>query len=165
MVGVTDPGSSPGDDAAQVRDSAQRLEESAGAVKHGTRDMAESADRRTELAADRTVLAAERTYAAWVRTGMAALASGVGAPALLKGAVPNWLAGTTGSVLIMFSAFCFVAAIWRELRTGAPPPKPDIRRLSPALLIVLNGFLVIVALAALVGIWFGLEASGPGLQG
>lgn len=160
---MTDSGRSPRDDAAAVRKSAQRLEESAGAVKHGTRDMAESADRRTELAADRTVLSAERTYAAWVRTGLAALASGVGAPALLKGAVPNWLAGATGSVLILFSAFCFVAAIWRELRTGAPPPKPDIRRLPPALLIVLNGFLVIVALAALVGIWFGIEASGQGL--
>jgi putative membrane protein len=142
-----------------VKESAQRLEESAGAVKHSTREMADSADRRTELAADRTLLAAERTYAAWVRTGMAALASGVGAPALLRNTVPDWLAGTTGSVLIMFSAFCFVAAVWRELRTGASPPKPDIRRLPPALLIVLNGFLMIVALAALVGIWFGLDAS------
>ncbi len=142
-----------------MQKSAQRIEESAGAVKHSTRDMADSADRRTELAADRTVLAAERTYAAWVRTGMAALASGVGAPALLKKTVPDWLAGTTGSVLIMFSAFCFVAAIWRELSTGAPPPKPDIRRLPPLMLIVLNGFLMMVALAALIGIWFGLAAS------
>lgn len=144
---------------SQVRESAQHIKESAGAVKHSTREMADSADRRTELAADRTVLAAERTYAAWVRTGMAALASGVGAPALLKKTVPDWLAGTTGSVLIMFSAFCFVAAIWRELRTGAPPPKPDIRRLPPVMLIVLNGFLMVVALAALIGIWFGLAAS------
>jgi putative membrane protein len=158
---VTDVGDdrSPSADASQVRESAQRLEESAGAVKHSTRDMADSADRRTELAADRTVLAAERTYAAWVRTGMAALASGVGAPALLAKAVPDWLAGTTGSVLIMFSAFCFVAAVWRELRTGAPPPKPDIRRLPPVMLIILNGFLMVVALAALVGIWFGIAAS------
>jgi len=158
---VTDAGDdrSPGADASRVEESAQRLEESAGAVKHSTRDMADSADRRTELAADRTVLAAERTYAAWVRTGMAALASGVGAPALLSKAVPDWLAGTTGSVLIMFSAFCFVAAVWRELRTGAPPPKPDIRRLPPIMLIILNGFLMVVALAALVGIWFGIAAS------
>ncbi len=150
---------SPRADASKVRESAERLEESAGAVKHSTREMADSADRRTELAADRTVLAAERTYAAWVRTGMAALASGVGAPALLSKTVPDWLAGTTGSVLIMFSAFCFVAAVWRELRTGAPPPKPDIRRLPPLMLVVLNGFLTLVALAALVGIWFGLAAS------
>ncbi len=147
------------DESAHVRKSAQRIEESAGAVKHSTREMADSADRRTELAADRTVLAAERTYAAWVRTGLAALASGVGAPALLKELVPDWLAGATGSVLIMFSSFCFVAAIWRELQPGAPPPRPDIRRLPPILLIIINGFLMIVALAALAGVWLGLAAS------
>ena len=62
-------------------------------------------------------------------------------------------------MLILFSAFCFVAAIWRELKTGAPPPKPDIRRLPPYLLVMLNGFLVLVALAALIGIWFGLSAT------
>jgi putative membrane protein len=145
-------------EAAQVQKSAKRIEESAGAVKHSTREMAESADRRTELAANRTVLAAERTYAAWVRTGLASLASGVGAPALLKDLVADWLAGTTGTVLIMFSGFCFVAAVWRELRPGATPPKPDIQRIPAAMLILLNGFLLIVALAALVGIWFGLAA-------
>ncbi len=146
-------------EVAEVRESAHQIEASAGAVKHSTREMADSADRRTELAADRTVLAAERTYAAWVRTGLAALASGVGAPALLNEIVPDWLAGATGSVLILFSSFCFLAAIWRELRTGVTPPTPDIRRLPPLLLIVLNGFLTVVALAALVGIWFGLAAS------
>ena len=148
-----------GREHAEVRRSAQRIEESAGAVEDSTRELSDSADRRTQLAADRTVLAAERTYAAWVRTGMAALASGVGAPALLREIVPHWLAGATGSVLIMFSGFCFVAAIWRELKPGAPPPKPDIRRLPPALLVALNGFLIVVALAARGGIWFGRAAS------
>ena len=147
------------DDASQVRKSAERMEQSAAAVEDSTEELTDSADRRTQLAADRTVLAAERTYAAWVRTGLGALASGVGAPALLREVVPDWLAGATGSVLIMFSGFCFIAAIWRELRPGAPPPKPDVRRLPRALLIALNGFLMLVALAALIGIWFGLAAS------
>lgn len=130
----------------KLADSAKELERSAVQQE-------DSADRRTVLAADRTVLAAERTYAAWIRTGLAALASGVGARALLQDVVHPLLAAATGSVLILFSAFCFVAAIWRELWTGAPPPAPDIRRLPGALLIAVNGFLVLVALAALVGVW------------
>jgi putative membrane protein len=139
-------------DAAAARAQTQ-LAESAGAMKKSAERLDDSADRRTVLAADRTILAAERTYAAWVRTGLAALASGVGARALLDKIVPEWLAGATGSLLILFSGFCFVAGVWRELRPGAPPPRPDTRRLPPALLIGVNGFLLLVALSALVGIW------------
>ena len=130
-----------------------RLAESADELEQSAAERTDSADRRTELAADRTIFAAERTYAAWVRTGLSALAAGVGAKALLKDVVDPWLASTTGSVLILFSAFCFVAGVWRDLDAGAPPPRPDIRRLPSWLLIVVNGFLVLVALAALVGIW------------
>jgi putative membrane protein len=145
---------------AKLADSAKTLEKSAvrqahSAVRqeHSALRQEDSADRRTVLAADRTVLAAERTYAAWIRTGLAALASGVGARALLEDVVHPVLAAATGSVLILFSAFCFVAAIWRELWPGAPPPMPDINRLPRALLVVVNGFLILVALAALVGVW------------
>lgn len=134
--------------AARVRESAEVLAETVGQAK-------DTADRRTELAADRTVLAAERTYAAWVRTGLAALASGVGARALLGAVVPGWLTLATGSVLVVFSMVCFAAAIWRELNPGAPPPRPDTQRLPKALLIGLNGFLVLVGVAVLVGIWVG----------
>ena len=130
-----------------------KLVESAGTLKASAVQQEDSADRRTTLAADRTILAAERTYAAWVRTGLAALASGVGARALLKDVVFPWLVTATGTVLILFSAFCFVAAVWREIGTGAPPPQPDIRRIPSALLILVNGFLMLVSLAALVGIW------------
>lgn len=130
-----------------------KLAESANTLQDSAVQQLDSADRRTELAADRTVLAGERTYAAWVRTGLAALASGIGARALLKGVVFPWLATATGTVLILFSAFCFVAAVWREMGAGAPPPKPDIKRLPAALLLGVNGFLMLVSLAALVGIW------------
>jgi putative membrane protein len=58
-------------------------------------------------------------------------------------------------VLVAFAAFCFAAAVWRELSPGVPPPRPDVRRLPRALLFALNGFLVLVALAALLGVWFG----------
>jgi putative membrane protein len=111
-----------------------------------------AADRSTELAADRTVLAAERTYAAWVRTGLASLASGVGANALLSKTSAIWFGGFAGSVLILFSAFCFAAAVWREIRPVAPP-KPDMRRVPGWLLIAVNGLLALVDLVALAGIW------------
>lgn len=130
-----------------------KLVESASKLKESAVQQTDSADRRTVLAADRTILAAERTYAAWVRTGLASLAAGVGAKALLEEVVEPWLGSATASVLILFSAFCFVAGVWRDLDAGAPPPRPDIRRLSPWLLVSINGFLVLVALAALVGIW------------
>ena len=115
----------------------------------------DSADRRTQLAADRTVFAAERTYAAWVRTGLAALASGIGAKKLLEGVVPEWMIWGVGTLLVAFSAFCFGAAVWRQARAGAPPPRPDIKRIPPTILITVNGFLALVAIAALVTIWFG----------
>ena len=124
------------------------VEASAGRVE-------DSADRRTVLAADRTVFAAERTYAAWVRTALVALASGVGAKATLHGVVPEWVIVLAGTVLVLFSAFCFAAAVWREIDTGAGPPHPDVRRLPRALLIAVNILLGLVSLAALVGIWFG----------
>jgi putative membrane protein len=129
-----------------------KLAQSASQLEHSAAQQTDSADRRTELAADRTVLAAERTYAAWVRTGLAALASGIGARALLEKVVADWLIGATGSMLILFSGFCFVAAVWRQMARVAPP-RPDTPRIPAALLLSINGFLVAVSLAALVGIW------------
>jgi len=139
--------------AENAESSHARLARSAGALEKSADQQVDSADRRTELAADRTILAAERTYAAWVRTGLAALAAGIGARALLAGLVPQWLVGATGSLLILFAGFAFVCAVWREMQPGAPPPRPDTRRLPAALLVVVNGFLLLVALAALIGIW------------
>jgi putative membrane protein len=124
-------------------------------MQRSTENMEGSADRRTQLAADRTVFAAERTYAAWVRTGLVALASGIGAKKLLAGIIPEWMIVATGSLLVLFSAFCFAAAVWRQLYPGAPPPNPDTPRIEPWLLVLVNGFLALVAIAALIGIWFG----------
>lgn len=131
----------------------ERLARSAGDLKASAAQQADSADRRTELAADRTVLAAERTYAAWVRTGLTALAAGIGARTLLAHLVPAWLIGATGTLLVLFSGFCFGAAVWRELWPRARSPRPDVGRLPPVLLVLLNGFLLLVSLAVLVGIW------------
>ena len=77
---------------------------------------------------------------------------GVGAQALLEDVVPAWLTKPAGSALVLFSAFCFVAAVWREMRPGAMPPQPDTQRIPPPLLIARNGFLAFVSLAALTGI-------------
>jgi putative membrane protein len=83
------------------------------------------------------------------------MASGIGAKALMTDIVPRWLVITTGSGLILFSVFCFGAAVWRHLYPGPPPPVPDAARIHPALLILVNAFLALVSITALVGIWFG----------
>lgn len=138
-----------------VAESAEQTKEAARHTAAAAQLTKDSADRRTELAADRTVFAAERTYAAWVRTGLVALASGIGSRKLLEGVVPGWMAMGAGTVLILFSAFCFVAGVWRQLFVGAPPPNPDVPRLPPVILVCVNVFLALVALTALFGIWFG----------
>ncbi len=131
-----------------------RLAQSAARLEDSADQQVDSADRRTQLAADRTVLAAERTYAAWVRTDLAALASGIGARALLDGIVAKPLPLATGSMLVLFSGFCFVAAVWRQMIRIAPP-RPDTARLPSWLLIAVNGFLLLVTLFALAGLWAG----------
>jgi putative membrane protein len=141
--------------------SGEKLADSAEKIKRSTHGVEDSAARTTELAADRTVFAAERTYAAWVRTGLMALASGIGAKALLSQVIPQWLIIATGTVLVLFSAFCFGAAVWRHLEPGVPPPRVDVSRIPAGLLIAVNGFLALVALAALVGIWFGQTPNAP----
>jgi putative membrane protein len=120
-----------------------------------TAEMTDSADRRTELAATRTVLAAERTYASWTQLGLGALAAGIGSRKLLEGLVADWMIFGTGMMLVLFSAFCFGAAVWRNLSPGVPPPRPDVQRLPAALLIAVNGFLALVSVAAMVGVWLG----------
>jgi putative membrane protein len=137
--------------AAEVKHSAHHIEESAGAIEV-------TADRSTRLAADRTVFAAERTYAAWVRTGMASLASGIGARALLAGLVSDPLVMFASTVLVLFSAFCFCAAVWRELVPRLNDPSPNARRIPRAILFFINGSLAAVALCALAGIWLGRMA-------
>jgi putative membrane protein len=141
--------------ANKLKDSAEKIERGTQRMAVDTALMEMSADRRTELAANRTLFAAERTYAAWVRTGLVAMASGVGAKPALSGLVPDWLIGVTGTVLVLFSVFCFAAAVWRNLYPGPPPPVPDAKRLHPALLLLVNGFLALVSIACLIGIWFG----------
>ena len=141
---------------AELRESAKEVEKSAGTLAHSTGQIKDSAERRTELAADRNVLAAERTYAAWVRTGFASLAAGVGAKALLEHILPVLFTQIVGSVLTLFSAFCFFAGIWREFfSAGPPPPQPDIKALPRWMLSGVNCFLMLVALGAVFGIWFG----------
>jgi putative membrane protein len=133
----------------------QKLADSAEAIKRSTAQVEDSADRRTVLAADRTVFAAERTYAAWVRTGLFGLASGLGAKAGLAGVVPEWMILANGTLLVLFSVFCFIVAVWHPLHPGPPPPRPDVRGIPPALLIAVNALLTLVSFAALAGIWFG----------
>jgi putative membrane protein len=141
----------------KVADTAHELKKSSGRIET-------SAEITTRLAADRNILAAERTYAAWVRTGLFALASGVGAHALLTGLMPEWLVRADASMLIAFSAFCFGAAVWRQMWPGPTPPLPYVKRIPGAALIAINGFLALVSVAALIGIWVvPLRTGGVGL--
>jgi putative membrane protein len=139
--------------AEEVRDSAAHIEDSAASIE-------DTSDRSTELAADRTVFAAERTYAAWVRTGLAALASGVGARALLSKIIIDPLVMFTSTVLVLFSAFCFCAAVWRELVPSLNDPLPRASRIPRPVLFFINGSLALVALAALAGIWISRSRAG-----
>lgn len=140
--------------ATSLQSKAETLERSAGTLARSADTLEDSADRRTQLAANRTIFAAERTYAAWVRTGLFALASGVGAVKLLEDLVPGWMVVANASLLVLFSAFCFAAAVWRQLSPGPPPPVPDTPRIHPAILATVNGFLILVSLMAWVGIMF-----------
>jgi putative membrane protein len=130
----------------------EKLADSADTLVDSAVVQESSADRRTKLAADRTLLAAERTYAAWMRTGLASLAAGIGAKALLDKLVPDWLVLTASIVLIVFAEFCFVAGIWRELTGRALRPDPDTAKLPAWLLVVFNGFLIVLGAAVLLGI-------------
>ena len=105
--------------------ASEKIAESAEVLEKTSVQQTDSADRRTELAANRTVLAAERTYAAWVRTGLAALAAGVGAQALFEEVIPGWLSLLTDSTLILFSGFCFMAAVWTPAK-AFPRGRPAI---------------------------------------
>jgi putative membrane protein len=130
----------------------QKLADSADTLVDSAETQEDSASRRTRLAANRTLLAAERTYAAWMRTGLAGLASGIGAKALLDKHVPPWMVLATSVALILFAEFCFLAAIWRELAGRPLRPAPDTANLPAWLLVVFNGFLLVVGAAVLIGI-------------
>src|SRR6478609_6606911 len=135
--------------ARVIRKESADIKRSAKAVEKSTSELSDSAERRTDLAGDRTLLAAERTYAAWVRTALAALAAGIGARALVKDVLPDWVGKVTGSVLVIFAGFCLVAAIWRELQGVERAHSVDFTPIPRAILLPLNTFLVIVAIAAL----------------
>ncbi len=140
-------------ESKQIRKESAEVKRSAKAVEQSASELTDSADRRTVLAGDRTLLAAERTYAAWVRTALAALAGGVGARALVRDILPEWVGKLTGTVLVIFAGFCLVAAVWRELQGVPPTSHPDIRPIPRALLVPINLGLLLVAIAALIGIW------------
>jgi putative membrane protein len=142
--------------ARAVEQQSRKVADSAEELKHSSARIEDSADRTTQLAADRTILAAERTYAAWVRTGMLGLAGGLGARAL-TGTLPEWFLLANGTALILFSLFCFAAAVWRHLHPGPPPPAPRVPRMREAVLVAVNVLLALVSLAALVVLW----STGP----
>src|ERR1700712_1747212 len=141
--------------SAAIEVQSEKVADTAEKRKKSSVRIEDSADRRTELASNRTALAAERTYSAWIRTGLFSLASGAGAKGVLAGLMPNWIVLADSSALIMFSIFCFCAAVWRMNHSGATRPGPDVPRIDHRILIAMSAFLSIVSLAALWGILAG----------
>jgi putative membrane protein len=137
----------------ELKKQTAEIKRSAKVAEAQTGRLADNADRRTQFASDRTLLAAERTYAAWVRTALAGLAGGIGARALGRDVLPDVVGKLSGTVLVLFAAFCLVAAVWRELHGVPRDPDPDIKPVPRALLVPLNFLLLLVAIAALIGIW------------
>ena len=138
--------------AAAIETQSKKVADSAKKLKESSVRIEDSADRRTELASNRTALAAERTYSAWIRTGLFSLASGAGAKGALTGLMPTWIVLADSSALIVFSIFCFCAAVWRINNSGATRPGPDVPRIDARILIAMSAFLSIVSAAALWGI-------------
>jgi putative membrane protein len=141
--------------SAAIETQSKKVADSAKKLKESTVRIEDSADRRTELASNRTALAAERTYSAWIRTGLFSLASGAGAKGVLAGLMPMWIVIADSGALIVFSIFCFCAAVWRFERSGATRPDPDVPRIDARILVAMSAFLSIVSLAALWGVLFG----------
>jgi len=139
--------------AGPIQESADATKKAAQETKVAAQSTLSSAEQALQISADQLVFAAERTYAAWVRTGLVSLASGIGAKKLLGGLVPEWMAIAAGAILVLFSAFCFVAGIWRHLRPGLRAPlKANVPQMPTAILMIVSGFLAIVALVALVSV-------------
>jgi putative membrane protein len=136
-----------------IKAQSEKVAESAKQLEHSSVRIEDSADRRTELASNRTVLAAERTYSAWIRTGLFSLASGAGAKGVFSGLMPAWIVLVDSSALILFSIFCYLAAVWRFNHSGASRPNPDVPRIDGRILIAMSGFLSVVSVVALFGIW------------
>ena len=67
--------------------------------------------------------------------------------------LPELAGKAIASILVLFAAFCLVAAVWRQLQGIKPPPHPDIRPIPNALLVPTNAVLLLVVVAALLGIW------------
>ena len=88
--------------------------------------------------------------------GLVSLAAGVGAKTSLGNVLPEWVILFEASLLVLFSAFCFAVAVWRDLKPGHDSPeRSDVWRIPPGVLLVVNGGLLVVALGALLGVWFG----------
>ena len=62
----------------------------------------------------------------------------------------------TGQLFKRVNAQKAIQRVFDVVTAGNPsPPDPDTARIHPWLLVAVNGFLALVAIAALIGIWFG----------
>jgi putative membrane protein len=64
-----------------------------------------------------------------------------------------WVGRASGTILVLFAAFCLIAAVWRELHGITEVRHPDVRAIPVWLLLPINLLLLLVVVAALFGIW------------
>lgn len=59
-----------------------------------------------------------------------------------------------GSELVVFSAFCIIGGVWRQITPEIARPTPEARELPAWALAIFTLLMLLVCLAALVGIWW-----------
>jgi putative membrane protein len=74
----------------------------------------------------------------------------------LEGVLTEWMIIGTGTILLLFSAFCFIAGIWRYL-LQIETPAPEAPKIPILFFVVFNGFLALVALVACFGLLLGSQ--------
>jgi putative membrane protein len=125
-------------------------------VKHShapASSITHSDKQKTRAAFSRKAQAEQSTYIAWILTGVAALATGVAIDLMFANIGCSGYGVVTGSVLILYSGFCYVAAVWRSIEQHAVSPLRAFRLLPGAKLITISAALIVIDLAVLTACW------------
>ncbi len=97
-----------------------------------------------DLALQRNVLAAERTFSAWVRTGLACMGGGLALGKAIGGG-RNMMAVLAGEVMVALAAVMFIFALVNYGNTFKNLSKQGIGLKSVAVMLLISGGLVFVA--------------------
>jgi putative membrane protein len=125
-------------------------------VKHSdvsASSITHSGKQKTRAAFSRKAQAQQSTYVAWILTGVAALATGVALDLMFANIGCSGYGVATSSVLILYSGFCYVAAVWRILEQRVSSPLRAFRLFPSTKLITISAALIVIDLAVLTACW------------